>query len=414
MKILILTSHYPPLGASGHDVRCQQVAGALSANGHRLQVLTSNYRVPPGGLPAEKGVFREFVLSANLSEKELQNLSYQDVRAIDIENAGALDYRLSRFKPDVVIVWGCRQLSKSLLMRLQQDSVPVAYDLHTDWLKAEFFDQDPWQWWWKHQHSISARLRKFCMIITGARRRVQAKLPIYDRIDLDLSLSWFASESLCKTLLSDGLESVAKVPSVFSALNPSSVKSKRQFAHNRRFMWAGRLTAGKAPELALEAIAQLNAAGEELSLGIFGMGEPIERKAMRERINAMGLMHCVEMIGIRPGEMIDHYPDYDALLVTSQCDDPLPITPVEAMMAGLPCILSRDGGLPEIVEDAKTALLYERGSSQALIEAIKRFLSLPDAGASIATTCRQELQEKYSMDVYLEKLQDLVFSKIQS
>ncbi|MEN8862095.1 MAG: hypothetical protein ABF315_02770, partial [Lentimonas sp.] len=66
------------------------------------------------------------------------------------------------------------------------------------------------------------------------------------------------------------------------------------------------------------------------------------------------------------------------------------------------------------VEDGKTALLYERGSSEALVEAIKRFLSLPDAGANLAVASRLNLQQKYSMEAYLEKLQDVVFSKIQS
>lgn len=395
-------------------MRCQQVAAALSESGHRLQVLTSNYRLPAGGVPTDVGVFRELLLAADLNADELKELSYQDVLSIDMENAGVLDYRLARFTPDLVLVWGCAQLSKSILMRLQRSGVPVAYDLHTNWLKAEVFDRDPWQWWWKCQPSFSARIRKCLMAFTGLRRRAQRKLPIYDRAELDLSMSWFASLSLREALVGDGLKEASEVSFVYSALKPNFVEPKRQFTHNGRFMWAGRLSAGKAPGLALDAMVQLNKAGEEVSLDIFGMGEPIQRKAMRERINAMGLGHCVEMVGIRPGEIAQHYPHYDALLVTSHCDDPFPMTPVEAMMAGLPCILSKDGGLPEIVEDGKTALLYERGSSEALVEAIKRFLSLPDAGANLAVASRLNLQQKYSMEAYLEKLQDVVFSKIQS
>jgi len=412
VKILIITSRYPPLGASGHDVRCQQVAEALSVCGHRLQVLTSNYRVPPGGVSTDKGVYREFVLSADLTDEQLSQLSYQDVYAIDFENTGALDDRLSRFSPDLVMVWGCDLLSKSLLMRLQQSGVPVAFDLHGNWLQSEAFDRDPWQWWWKHQHSFSARMRKSMMTLTGARRRAWAKLPVYDRSELDFSLSWLASESLRETLVKDGLQEISPVPFVYSALKPNITEPKRHYTHTGRLMWAGRLTEGKAPGLALEAISELNKIGEEVSLDIYGMGESYERKAIRERINEMGLQDSVEMVAIRSGEIMKHYANYDALLVTSQCDDPFPMTPVEAMMVGLPCIVSIDGGLPEIVDDGQTALLYERGNSQALVAAIQRFLGLSDAGAGLAVECRRNLQQKYSMQAYIDKLQDVVFSKL--
>ncbi|HAV12815.1 MAG TPA: hypothetical protein DCX06_04870 [Opitutae bacterium] len=408
MKILVVTSFYPPLGSSGHDARCQQVAEALSKQGHRLQVLTSNYRVPPGGVASDKGVFRELILSAVMSDEELRQLSYQDVLAIELENAAIVDYRIERFKPDLVLVWGCSQLSKSLFKRLQDRGLRVAFDLHTNWLQPDVFDMDPWQWWWKQQHSLSARVKKLLMTISGGRRRTQRLLPVYTGSELSFSNAWFASADLKESLMRNGVVGIESVPVVHSALNLSEVTPKRVYTHNGRFMWAGRLSTDKAPELALEAFAQLKDAGEQVSLDIFGMGEPIERKEMRERINEMGLSDSVEMVAIRPGELSEHYANYDALLFTSRCDDPLPMTPVEAMLSGLPCLISRDGGIQEIVKDGETALLYERDDVGAMVQSIQRFLELPDAGASIAKECRQRLMDQHSMEIYVEKVLGLV------
>lgn len=395
-------------------MRCQQVTEELSYKKHRLQVLTSNYRVPPGGVPSDKGVFRELVLFADLADNELSKLSYQDVLAIDLENAAILDDRISRFKPDLVLVWDCAQLPKSMLMRLQQTGLVVAFDLHGDWLKSDHFRRDPWQWWWKSDSSFRAKLRKFRMTISGEKRRIQRKLPIYDRSDLDFSNSWAASRSLRDSLSKDGVKGLENLPVIYSALNSDSIEVKCNYTTNGRLMWAGRLTAGKAPEIALEAVAKLKSLGEEVSLDIFGMGEPIERKAIRERINAMGLDDCVEIVAIRPGEIFEHYSNYDALLVTSICDDPFPMTPIEAIMSGLPCILSKDGGIQEIVEDGKTALLFDRGNPDALVEAIQRFLAQPDAGASMAVECKRQLAEQYSMENYVDQVQENVFSKLKA
>ena len=412
MKILILTSHYPPISHSGHSIRCQQVAEALSLRGHRLQVLTSNHRVPPGGIKSDRGVYRELVLHADFTDEELSELDYQDVLTLDLKNVGIVDDRIERFKPDIALVWDCSQLSKSLLMCLSQADVAVAFDLYSDWLREEYFAKDPWRWWWKHNSSVRSRTKKIKMLLSGGARRIQKKLPIYDRSKLNFSLSWLASESLRKTYTNDGVESLQELPVVHSAMKVEGIAAKRTYAKTGRFMWAGRLSEGKAPGLALEAIAKLNADGEDVSLDVFGMGEQAERKLFRERLNEMKLEHCVKIITIAPGQMKQHYANYDACLFTSICDDPFPMTPFEAMAAGLPCILSQDGGIPEIVTQGESALIFKRGDVQAMVDAMRSFLSLPDAGAKIASEAKRIVTEKYSFENYLDQLDELVFSKM--
>jgi glycosyltransferase involved in cell wall biosynthesis len=239
---------------------------------------------------------------------------------------------------------------------------------------------------------------------------VLRKLPVYEVEDLDFSRAWLVSQSLKQHLVEDSHEGLQDRPIIYSGLNPSFVKLKKRYTKQGRFVWAGRLSEAKAPDLALQAIARLNEAGVSVRLDIFGMGEPIERKQMREQIDSMGLADCVTMVGIRPGEMATHYAEYDALLFTSRCNDPFPMTPIEAMWSGLPCILSSDGGIQEVVADAETALLFERDSVDGLIDAIQRFLDLDDAGEAMAKKCNVMLQERYSMDIYLDRVESLLSS----
>lgn len=405
MKVLILTSYYPPLGVSGHDARCQQVAEALSLRGHSLQVLTSNHRVPPGGVDSDRGVFRELALSADLPAQEMQALSYDDVRALELKNAAALDYRITRFNPDVVLVWSCKQLSKSLLMRMENQGIDVCYDLHDVWLTRSEYESDLWQWWWKKKKGFGTMMQKLRLTLTGAKHRVLRKLPIVSANELDFSKSWVCSRALQQTLLNDGLTEIAPRPVFYPALTRASEVVKTNYKRENCFMWAGRLSEGKAPDLALDAMATLKELGVRCRLDIFGMGEPIQRKEIRERINSMGLADSVKIVAIRPGELTVHYANYDAYISTSRCDDPFPMTPLEAMMSGLPCILSEDGGVPEIVEDGETAFVYKRDDQEALMYAIQRFMGLKDAGEGLAAKCLLELKKCYSMDKYIDDVE---------
>lgn len=366
------------------------------------------------GLSSDKGVFRELKLSSNMTDEDLRALTYEEVLSLDMENSAVVDYRLNRFGPDVVLVWDGMRLSNSIWMRLQSKGVSVVYDLHNEWLESNNYELDPWYWWWKKQTSVSARLRKCWMTVTGQRRRILRKLPAHDASNLDFAHAWCASASLRDKLVADGIVSLAECPVIHSAMNPSGLVRKEDYGKNLRFIWAGRLSEAKAPDLALEAVAKLHEQGVPVSLDIYGMGEPIERKTFRESIIAMGLIDSVKMIGIRPGEMGERYSQYDALLFTSRSEDPFPMTPMEAMWSGLPCIVSNNGGIREVIEDGETAIMFESGNAEALVAAIQRFLAIPDAGEQLASKCIDRLQAEYSMATYLDKVEEVLSSAVAS
>lgn len=362
------------------------------------------------GVAGDKGIFRELKLSSSMTEKDLRTLTYKEVLSLDLENAAVVDYRINRFEPDVVLVWDGMRLSNSLWTRLQNKGVRVVYDLHNEWLESNNYELDPWFWWWTKQTSILASTRKLWMTLTGARRRILRKLPAHHASNIDFSHAWCASASLRDKLLADGLVSLAECPVIHSAMDPSNLIRKKDYSKKLRFMWAGRLSEAKAPDLALDAVAKLHEQGVSVTLDIYGMGEPLERKTFRETIVAKGLLGSVKMIGIRPGQLMEKYSQYDALLFTSRAEDPFPMTPMEAMWSGLPCIVSNDGGIREVIEDGATAIMFESSNVDALVAAIQRFLAIPDAGEELAGRCIDRLQAEYSMDTYLNKVEEVLSS----
>lgn len=365
--------------------------------GHRLQVLTSNHRLPPMGLQGEKGVYRDLLLHDVVEPEKVADLPYRLLHAHELSNARALYQRIDRFKPDIVYVWNMNRLSKSLLFSLQEQGISVAYDLHCHWLRQELFDSDPWFHWWKDRQGWKMKIFKLYLKLTGQKRRQLKNFPIGAVVGLDLSMASVCSESLRRDLLASGVTQAALSPLLYPALNTNYLVMKKRYQRARRFMWAGRLNADKAPGVALRAVAVLKDRGINVLVDFFGMGEPLERKSMRNLIDASGLGDSVHMLGIRPGALMSKYSEYDAFLFTSGSNDPFPISPLEAMRCGLPCILARNGGITEVSKENETALLYEAGDAEALADAMQRMMALEDGGASMAKNCTESLQGKHSL-----------------
>ena len=384
MKILILTALYPPLGANGQDDRCRQVVDALSKRGHQLQVLTSNHRVPSMGFPGQKGVYRHLQLHDSEGIECRLGVSYAATYEQELIQARMLYNRLDHFQPDVVYVWNMQGVSKSLLFNLQNQDTPIAYDLHSNWLSPHLFELDPWFTWWQRNQSLRSKCYQFYLKLSGLARRRLRYFPVGTVTDLDISNGYVCSESLRADLVAAGVAQAATLPVIYPALNTEALLSKISYHPARKFMWAGRLNASKAPGIALRAVEILKGRGIYVSLDFYGMGMPSERKAMRNLIDRAGLSDSVRMLMIRPGELVSKYPEYDALLFTSCCNDPFPITPLEAMLSGLPSILARDGGIEEIAKDGEIALLYDAGDAEALADAIVRMMNLEDGGSAMA------------------------------
>lgn len=408
MRILILTSVYPPLGFSGHDERCRQTANALVRQGHQLQVLTSNYRLPPMGVQGEKGVFRELRLYPDSLEDSQMGHSYAATYAHERINAEALEFRLRRFTPDVIYVWNMRELSKSLLFRLQNKGRHVVYDIHMDWMLPKYFNRDPWYRWWLENSSKRSKFYRGLMRCVGRARRVLGLMPIGDVDLLRFKESYVVSQWLREQLIEAGLSQVESLPVIYPAIDLKLLTPKERFVTRRSFVWAGRLTEAKGADIAVDAVGILKERGIKVSLDLFAMGEPSERKAKRERIEAAGLIDQVTMRGIRPGELSEHYASYDALLYTSRYGEPFSMTVLEAMLSKLPCLVADVGGNQEILQHQQNALLFQADSPEALADAMFEFMRRKDFGRELAENSIERLQVEQTVDSFCQQITPLL------
>ena len=77
---------------------------------------------------------------------------------------------------------------------------------------------------------------------------------------------------------------------------------------------------------------------------------------------------------------------------------------IEAFALGVPAIGSRIGGIPELIKDGETGLLFEAGDAIDLNNKIRWVLDNPDAISKMGHNARTLAEKQYSPGLHYERL----------
>jgi glycosyltransferase involved in cell wall biosynthesis len=156
------------------------------------------------------------------------------------------------------------------------------------------------------------------------------------------------------------------------------------FLHNR----------GLAPEYnpacTLRAFALIQQRHPEARLTVAHSGPLREELELLAR--SLGL-HQTRFIGsVSPGQMTALYDSTDIYLMSPNADN-MPLSLLECFAAGLPIVSSNAGGIPDMVEDRQTGLLFPPDDHQAMAACALRLLEEPGLAARLATNARAECKK---------------------
>ena len=131
--------------------------------------------------------------------------------------------------------------------------------------------------------------------------------------------------------------------------------------------FAGRLTAQKALERALEVVAGAN--GVQLVIA----GEGPDRQPLEGKARDLGVEERVRFIGAQPRQrVVELFHAADATILSSSWEN-FPHTVVEALSVGTPVLAMEAGGVAEVVHNEVNGLLVPQGDTAALGEAVRRY-----------------------------------------
>ncbi len=163
------------------------------------------------------------------------------------------------------------------------------------------------------------------------------------------------------------------------------------------------LRPAKRHDLLIQASAALVDKFPQLRLLIVGQGEMEE--ASKRMANDLGINKHVYFAGYRnDARRLLHGMDIFALPSDVEGE---PISLLEAMDAGLPVVAARTGGIPEIVENGKSGLIFTPGKLNELQDLLHELLSDEYKRETLGRAAQQRIQERFSAQRMTQEFQEL-------
>jgi glycosyltransferase involved in cell wall biosynthesis len=174
----------------------------------------------------------------------------------------------------------------------------------------------------------------------------------------------------------------------------------------------GRLAAVKRQDVLLRGFARLRHPAARLLI----VGDGPAREELVSLAAALGITERVVFAGYRdrPERALAAM---DVFALTSDSEG-MPLAILEAWAANKPVVTSRVGGVPELVTDGRTGLLFPAGDDTALAECLNGLLDEPAFAAALGAAGRALVRERFDTRVmaaaYLRHYRELVRPAVKS
>jgi glycosyltransferase involved in cell wall biosynthesis len=149
----------------------------------------------------------------------------------------------------------------------------------------------------------------------------------------------------------------------------------------------------------LEAMTRLP---ESIELVIVGDGP--QREPLEQKIEQLGLRGRVRMQG-QQADVLPWLRALDVFALPSYANEGVPQALVQAMLVELPCVTTAIGGIPEIAEHERTALVVPPQDAAALAAAIERLAGNEGLRRELGEAARKHCVEGYSYERMLDRME---------
>jgi glycosyltransferase involved in cell wall biosynthesis len=380
VRILVVSNLYPPDVMGGYEMGCQQVADALLAHGHEVEVLTSvaGHRFEP-----QPHVHRRLHLTEIYDAERMaassaltRLLCEADSYFVNPGNVFALTSLIERFEPDVVYLWNLIGVGGLGL-------VGAVHHLGLPWV-------------WHLMDAVPAYLCSF---------RGRPVAAVVNEFGRQLHGRFLA----CSQRVVDEIEAkgvplpgrVELIPNWVQGPLPP-LRDRWYDGGHLRIVTAGQVGEHKGSRILIEAAHQLRQRGHtDFSVDIYGSVQDASFQAL---INRLGLRDIVSLRGFRPmAELVERYRDHDVFAFPTWAREPNAFAPIEAGIAGCVPVISDDCGNAEWLVDGVHCLKAERtpeAFADRLEEVIKGDIDLAPIGRRL-----RSLLEDFRLDALLPQIE---------
>jgi glycosyltransferase involved in cell wall biosynthesis len=364
MRILVVSTLYPPFALGGYEVECSGVVERLRER-HEVLVLTGEHE--QAALADGPGIRRELAL-----------LTPDWQGAIRAPRASLEAVRSARsalaWGPDLVYCWNGSSIPQAALRVLADSDVPLAFRVCEHWFGGIFVKDQ-----YLRELLDAQRSPARSAWATGCRALNQLpSLRLKPRAPVRAAISW-NSEAIKRLVklppfVEPVLERVTHSVPRHGDLYADVVRDP---APEPEIMFLGRVTPYKGLSVAIEALALLRSEhGIRARLAVVGPEDSEHGAEMRALAGRLGMTDVVSWLGpSAPEQVLAALSRAHALIVPSVWEEPFPLVTIEGALAHVPLVASDVGGIGEGMHNEEHALLFPSGDAPAAARALARTLT---------------------------------------
>ncbi|MCK9361581.1 glycosyltransferase family 4 protein [Patescibacteria group bacterium] len=388
MKILHVDKFFDLHG--GAEVYMHELSRRQREAGHDVHAFSTRSE---RNLPSKDEDY--FVTRYNLDRREGPVTDFKKAMNFlwNVEAKKSFARQLDDLKPDVIHLHNLyHHLSSSLLSEIRKRRIPCVQTLHDYKLIAPnyaLFDHG----------AICERSKggnywsvvKHRCLFPGMLPNVLAATEMYmtkARQSYERTVSFFLCPSrFMKEKMIDWGEPAGKMRYV---PNPTELPAEAAIGGGGYLLYDGRLSAEKGLESFIRAAAQV----PELAVKIAGRG-PLDQ-SLRALVKELGAAH-IEFLGFTaPSEVLKLRHRAEAYVLPSIWYENASLSLLQAMASGLPCLVTRIGGNPELVEDGKNGFLVLPNNTEDWLRTLRRFqATTPEIRKQMGEAGREKIRAKH-------------------
>lgn len=170
--------------------------------------------------------------------------------------------------------------------------------------------------------------------------------------------------------------------------------------------YVGRLSEEKGIKFLIEAVSSLDQAKVPIKLLLIGDGP--ERSELERFVQEQKIEDRVFFMGFK--DQIEKWLPVLDIFVLPSLSEGTPMALLEAMAQGLPVIASAVGGIPTIICSGHNGILTEPAKPQQLVEAISMINQDRQLRASLGTSAKKTVDERFNAAVWVKEIESLYLS----
>jgi glycosyltransferase involved in cell wall biosynthesis len=408
MKVLLVSNFYYNRG--GDCTYMFSLKKLLESKGHKVIVFSMNH---PQNFDSEYSKY--FVSYINYDE-EVKNINISTgfevlSRAVySLEAKKKIEHLVEDEMPDIVHLQNIHHhITPSILYSFKKHNIPIVWTLHdfvlicpnTSFLShgmiCERCRKRKYYW----PPIVRCKKNSFAASTMAAiETSLHRIMKVNDLVDKFIAPSEFLRDKL--------IDYGFKKDKIICINNFNNIGlSNKENTPDDFYLYVGRISYEKGIKTLIDAAISADTGRLKI------VGEGPLKEDMASYVKSRNANGRIEFLGHKShAEVMELLKKCRFLVLPSECYENFPYSALEACSSGKPIIASRIGGIPEIVKNWDTGLLFEPGNSEYLSLKIRYFMKHPEKAEEMGRNARLFVKKKLNPERYYSKLMDMYKSII--